>query len=271
MNTTNKLMTMNDELTNYGCGRKLKSDQFFDFCGERTEDTRDIVLCQECSGPLELENPSRPNIFTSNTEVIGKAPSYTDEEIKNEPMLFSADWEFAYKNGGPITRNFLNHFLFRSNDWIIDTRVHMLMKDWYPCIGGWHCDNIPRNTWNGQPDYKNPAFISDHVLCVIDSGTGSLTEFVEDEIRLSDVPEDKMVYEHFSKEINSQVKDSIIKTTQFESGDVLSFNALTFHRGRPATGSGWRFFIRATTNTPQKAYNEVRRQVNVYLNTEKGW
>jgi len=210
------------------------------------------------------------NVFKPNTKVIGEMPQFEEDYIKDEPMLFSADYEFAAKNGGVITNHFLP-FLDATKDWIIDTRVHMLMKDWYPCIGGWHMDNIPRNTDNGQPDYKNPAFISDHVLCVIDVGTGSLTEFLEDEVSLSDVPEGKMVYEHFNEEINDQIKNKQINTRQYESGDVLSFDALTFHRGRAATGSGWRFFIRATTNTPQTAYNEIRRQVNVYQDVKTGW
>jgi len=210
------------------------------------------------------------NVFQPNTKVIGEIPEFEVDTIKNEPMLFSADYEFAAKNGGVITNHFLP-FLDPMKDWIIDTRVHMLMKDWYPCIGGWHMDNIPRNTDDGQPDYKNPAFISDHVLCVIDVGTGSLTEFLEDEVYLSDVPKEKMVYEHFNEEINELIDLDVINTRQYESGDVLSFDALTFHRGRAAISSGWRFFIRATTNTPQKAYNEIRRQVNVYQDVKTGW
>lgn len=210
------------------------------------------------------------NNFKPNTQVIGSMPQFDEFIIKDEPMLFSADYEFAAKNGGVITNHFLP-FLDATKDWIIDTRVHMLMKDWYPCIGGWHMDNIPRNTESGQPDYKNPAFVSEHVLCVIDVGTGSLTEFIEDEVSLTDVPDDKMVYEHFNKEINKKIEKCEINTVQYNSGDVLSFDALTFHRGRPATGKGWRFFIRATTNTPQKAYNEIRRQVNVYQDVKTGW
>jgi len=46
---------------------------------------------------------------------------------------------------------------------------------------------------------------------------------------------------------------------------------MTFHRGTPATGNGWRFFLRAMTNTPQKANNEIRKQVNVYIEAEAGW
>lgn len=210
------------------------------------------------------------NTFKPNTKVIGEMPVFDVDTIKDETMLFSADYEFAAKKGGVITNHFLP-FLDPMKDWIIDTRVHMLMKDWYPCIGGWHMDNIPRNTWNEQPDYKNPAFISDHVLCVIDVGTGSLTEFLEDEVSLTDPSQNRMVYDHFNEEINKKIGNGTINTRQYASGDVLSFDALTFHRGRAATGSGWRFFIRATTNTPQKAYNEIRRQVNVYQDVKRGW
>ena len=208
--------------------------------------------------------------FTPKTKLIGKMPAYNSEAIENEPMLYSADLKFALKHGGKITRAFVNG-LNVNKDWIIDTRVHMLMKDWYPCIGGWHMDNIPRNSDDGQPNYKNPAFISDHILCVIDSGTGSLTEFINDPVSLTDVPKGKMVYDHFSSIINEKIEAGELSTSNYDSGDIVKFDSLTFHRGKPATGSGWRFFIRATTNTPQKAYNKIRRQVNVYQDINSGW
>ncbi len=61
---------------------------------------------------------------------------------------------------------------------MIDTRGHMLKPDWLPAIGGWHCDAIPRGD-DGQPELDHPAINSiRHYLCVIDCGTGSLTEFI---------------------------------------------------------------------------------------------
>ena len=212
------------------------------------------------------------NIFEPKLRSVGTLSDRTAEEIKNEPMLFSADYSFAEKNGGPLTEEFLL-LLDRSKDWIIDTRVHMLMKGWYPCIGGWHCDNIPRNTENGQPNYKNPPFVSNLILGVVDVGTGSLTEFLDGPVTLPDPPEDldSPLYGFWSKEINKQLAAGEIQSSIITNRSVIGFDSFTFHRGTPATGSGWRFFIRATTDTPQTAYNEIRQQVNTYIPVEAGW
>lgn len=46
-----------------------------------------------------------------------------------------------------------------------------------------------------------------------------------------------------------------------------------YHRAIPATGSGWRFFLRASVNTLTRGpLNEIRNQVQVYLPSEHlGW
>lgn len=60
-------------------------------------------------------------------------------------MFYRADMGFAWKHGGPITQDFLG---LLPQDWYdspvtIDSRVHMLMPGWYPCIPGMHHDDIP--------------------------------------------------------------------------------------------------------------------------------
>lgn len=213
------------------------------------------------------------NYFDSKVRVGGELKERTAEEIENEPMVFSADALFAYKHGGPITREFLA-YLDPDKDWIIDTRVHMLMEGWYPCIGGWHCDNIPRNTQNGQPNFQNPPFVCNHTLAVIDASdqpTGSLTEFLTDSIYLADPEDPESVYKCWSEVINEYREAGIIRSRCIPSGKLINFDARTFHRGQPATSKGWRFFIRAMTGTPQKPINKIRRQVNTYINVEAGW
>jgi len=208
--------------------------------------------------------------FKPTLKEVGVLQSRTESEIENEPMLFSADYHFALEHGGPITKEFVSQ-LDLSKNWIIDTRVHMLMEGWYPCIGGWHCDNIPRNTSNGQPNYKNPAFISTHRLAVVDMGTGSLTEFLKDPVLLKDPDDKNKVFGSWSKEINKQIAEGIISSQKIKSNKIVEFDALMFHRGCKATGKGWRFFIRATTDTPQHAHNKIRKQVNTYIEAEAGW
>ncbi len=66
---------------------------------------------------------------------------YNKSDLKSEPMLFRATREFARFVGGPLTKAFLNALDWE--DCLIDSRVHMLMPGMYPCIPGWHHDDVP--------------------------------------------------------------------------------------------------------------------------------
>ena len=103
--------------------------------------------------------------FDNNRELIGNLPFYNpvrDEEIENEPMLFSSSWDFAINNGGPLTHfimGYISETVFHHSGNlgknlypIIDTRSTMLMEGFYPCIPGWHCDGVPRHKRFQQPD-----------------------------------------------------------------------------------------------------------------------
>lgn len=215
------------------------------------------------------------NIYTfkPNLRQLGHMKDRTVEEIKNERMLWSADADFAFENGGPITEEFVKR-LDHSKDWVIDTRAHMLMPGWFPCIGGWHLDDLPRDTADGQPNYKNPSYISEHVLAIIDAvdePTGSLTEFLITEIKLPEPDPGEVVYGRWSPIITEQVRAGLASSKFVESNAIMTFDNMTFHRGQKAKTKGWRFFLRASTNTSRKAQNEFRNQVNVYIEAEAGW
>lgn len=100
----------------------------------------------------------------------------TTDSIKNEPMLFNCDLEHALKYSGPITNHWLSNL---PKDWInigetlvIDTRVHMLMPGWYPCIPGWHHDDIIRSPITGQPDYDSD-YKAEHIITLVNSHLAS--------------------------------------------------------------------------------------------------
>lgn len=192
-------------------------------------------------------------------------PGASESDIKQEPMFFSANMDFAYTNGGPITKAFIDGYLLDKTGWIIDSRVHMLMPGWYPCIPGWHHDDIPRSATHGQPNYDNPEYEAMHRMCVI--GASAMPQFLRDEITLDKVEND-VVYKVWNDEINSKVRS----TYTADSGDVLEFGPQDFHRGMPAEKDCWRFFIRASRNTQRHFHNEIRKQVQVYMSElEAGW
>lgn len=193
-------------------------------------------------------------------------PDAHEALIKQEPMFFSADMDFAYTNGGPITKAFIDGYLLDKTGWIIDSRVHMLMPGWYPCIPGWHHDDIPRSATNGQPNYDNPEYKAVHRMCVI--GKSAMPEFLNQIVALDKVEND-VVYKVWNDQINNIPG---LRTQTLQSGDVVEFGEQDFHRGLPATQDCWRFFIRASRNTTRQFHNEIRKQVQVYMSElEAGW
>lgn len=208
------------------------------------------------------------------------------DQIKDEPMLFSADPIFAHAHGGSLTRYVLNALTSRGKinpgeHVVIDTRVHMLKPGWIPAIGGWHCDAIPRGA-DGQPELDHPAIDGiRHYVCVIDCGTGSLTEFFHDPEFTKGLPTKaspgKNLWGEHSELINKRLeetRDADEETvTTCSSGHIYEFDARDYHRAIAANGDGWRFFFRASVNTLTKGpLNEIRKQVQVYLPHEDlGW
>lgn len=197
-------------------------------------------------------------------------------QIKNEPMLFSASYHFAYDHATDITRSFLekvNTYMgWEKNEIIVDSRVHMLMPGWYPCIPGWHLDDVPRSRADGQPDHVNPIYKSEHVMAII--GDASQTQFLDARLRLEDVPVNSggSIYGRWNSDIKSLIDAFELRTIRAQSSEMVAFDWQTFHRGMPATKNGWRWFIRASRNTLRQRFNEVRNQVQAYLPAlEEGW
>ncbi len=207
--------------------------------------------------------------------------SFTQDEIKNEPMLFSAGWAFASEYGGPITREFLA-MLMEDDVWytkripfdsiVIDSRVHMLMPGWYPCIPGWHHDDVARTRKDGQPNYKDMPYKSEHASAII--GDVSVTEFLFGKFNLTIPKLGATIYKDWNDTINKKLKRGIdhISRVPIETNKIIYFDWATFHRGMPATHSGWRMFIRASWNTKRPILNEIRKQSQVYMSAlEAGW
>lgn len=213
--------------------------------------------------------------FDSKVRSRGHFPSlFTDEQIKNEPMFFNCDLDFCAKNGGPITQAFLENL---PQDWkdcnpVIDSRVHMLMKGWFPAIPGFHHDDVPRATPNGQPDYDYPAYHSEHLTGLINADIAP-TLFAIGEHVLAKV-ENSIVYKEWHIQVEQQLKEKILVPLTLESGEYVEFNWQSMHTAQRAIKNGWRWFIRLSRNTDRQNHftNEIRRQVQVYLeNPMEGW
>jgi hypothetical protein len=211
--------------------------------------------------------------FRSSVGIIGALPTFTPEQVKNEPMLFSCDADAAYDMGGPITRAFLSSLgdsWTMRRDFIMDSRVHMLMRGWYPCIPGWHHDDVPRSSPDGQPNYDSPEYKAEHALALV--GDCCPTEFALGRVSLPGLPNGQVIYRTWHREVEEAVRLGKLTLLQASGGSIYSFDASTFHQGRPALHDGWRWFGRASIRTHRKPTNELRRQTQVYLEFPmEGW
>lgn len=205
--------------------------------------------------------------FDSRMEALGSLGDGPCD-VRREPMLFRADERFARQRGGEITSAFLDRLPTDLGEPIIDSRVHMLMPGFYPCIPGWHHDDVPRERADGQPNYETPSYHAEHVMMLVNADVAP-TEFAIGFVRLPDVPFGRRVYQVWDGMLNEHPGVTIHPV---EDRVLVKFDDQAFHRGVPAVKRGWRFFIRASFGTLRVPTNEVRTQVQVYLPVvNQGW
>lgn len=187
-------------------------------------------------------------------------------------QFYRASAEFAYEHGGGFFRELLPLLDLTGGKFVsIDSRVHMLMPSWYPCIPGWHCDDFHRP--EGQPALESLPAIKHY--CVVLGAEVSTTEFLWQPVDLPSPTElyevhgsDRPLYAHY----NEIIESNNFKTRRLRSGEVLKFSGLDFHRGLPADRAGWRAFIRITVSDHREPKNEIRTQTQVYLTAPfEGW
>ncbi len=198
-----------------------------------------------------------------------------DAAVKAEPMFFNSSLRFAYNNGGPITRAFIETFALAHpgidfDACVLDSRVHMLMPGFWPCIPGWHHDDVPRGA-DGQPDYLSPAYRAKHCLGLV-NGHLAPTEFACGFATLTDARTHRVVYKAWDAEIEAQVAGGRLRVAAAPSGRLLDFDSDAFHRGTRASDSGWRWFARISWDTGRTPTDEIRQQVQVYMDDPQvGW
>jgi len=114
-----------------------------------------------------------------------------------------------------------------------DVKVHMLMPRQYPCIPGWHVDNVPRMK-AGPQDFDK---------------------------QLPDAP----MWMWLSGPPLTQFRNGYVVANEW-----FRFTQLDEHRGQQAADFGWRGFIRGTHKSimPPKNGDWQRRHCQVYLYEE---
>lgn len=220
-------------------------------------------------------------IFQSDIKLMNKFEC-SNEAVKKEPMFFNADYQFAYDNGGEVTKAFLTAL---PDDWktdvIFDSRVHMLMPGWYPAIPGYHHDDVPRPEipvgqhfiTAGQPDYDNPIYKAEHIMALVNAEICP-TKFILGECKMPPIPEGELIYRKWHEEVKQLIAENKVQVVDAPNKQLIYFDWQCFHTGDKAVTNGWRWFGRISRNTDRvkKVTNEIRTQVQVYLEFPmEGW
>lgn len=216
------------------------------------------------------------------TPLVPFAEGVANDAIKDEPMFFNSDALFALAHGGPITRAFIQAL---PDDWrenvVFDSRVHMLMPGWYPAIPGYHHDDVPRPPiapgrhfiTAGQPDYDTPRYRSQHILGLVNAEVAP-THFAVGECVMPQVEDGDLIYRRWHGEVERLIDAGELQSKPAPDRTLVYFDCDAFHTGTQAVSSGWRWFGRISRNTDRanNVTNEIRRQVQVYLEFPmEGW
>ena len=147
----------------------------------------------------------------------------------------------------------------------------MLMKGWFPAIPGFHHDDVVRSLSTGQPNYINPEYRPEHVMMLVNADVCP-TQFALGNMDFEIPDPNELTYKVWHPKVVSAIESGQLDSLSAPDKSPIFFDDRTWHQAIPATKRGWRWFIRATRNTGLLPRNEVRKQVQVYLeNPMEGW
>lgn len=174
-------------------------------------------------------------LFKSSVSIGRKFINEKVDDIKNEPMFFSSSFDYAYKIGGEITKSFLENFAMHYNDClkdtIFDSRSHMLMKGWYPCIPGFHHDDVERETRiDKQPNYENPIYRSQHCMGLV-NGDICPTQFAVGSQFFSYPKQGHIAYKLWHDEVERYIKRGQLDSFSAPSNHLIFFDDRSWHQG----------------------------------------
>lgn len=213
--------------------------------------------------------------FVPDVKVLGRMePVANTRAIIDEPMIWSADLNFARRHGGPLTRRALEvlegelpaiqEIERRGRYACIDTESQFLLIGQFPSIPGWHADAM-LETENGQPDLSSisPDGLV-YTLSISDQPGGvSRTLFAAQPLT---VEYDR---DHVWRSVHRAAETFLLRRTLADEGAMIRFDQNTLHKPSPCYRKGWRFWFRLTLyHKPPK--NELLNRVQIY-SPEEPW
>lgn len=213
--------------------------------------------------------------FKSDLKWIASYSLPMDLKQSQLPQLYRSDMEWARSHKNSDLNEILDNFtLLPGYKYCsIDLRTHNLMKDMWPCIPGWHCDDFYRTEeLSNQPDLENLPPMIHHMMVM---GNNSKTEFLLNDPKMPSPKElqnafgvDFPIYYHYDKMIEDS---AYLRIAQVTPGSIYTFGGQAFHRGVKATHAGWRTFLRITQSNHREPKNQLRYQTQVYIDGRISW
>lgn len=214
--------------------------------------------------------------------------SHRLNEIPNEVMVRSMELDrFAGVvkdsiSAEAIGRGLSEHFWNHSEFWSIDSRVHMLMEGMFPCIPGWHHDDVQRTRADKQPNYED-ELRCEHAIFLLNAHVAP-TEFALGTAGFKPWRGKGSMYGQWHDEVEQHISNGVLERVQCPDSQWVYFNDRTWHTGVQSPVSfGHRLFIRIGMNyrmidgekvyvQPPSRANEIRRNAQVYMPTPaQGW
>lgn len=209
----------------------------------------------------------------------------TEDQIESTPTLRRASLENAVLFGGPLVRRALQSAPLKGDrDYVlVDTKVTMLMKGWFPAIPGWHTDGVPRGDSQNPADSGPPSMIAQshqdnsgyaprfHTLIV---GVPCLTKFMMGGVTLDlEHGEDSQLYTEMTEAVEELQAGQYLQPVVYpEAGAWASWDWWNIHTATESQHRGWRLLVRVTeSNVPPVAGDFIRTQSQVYVPLNFGW
>lgn len=184
--------------------------------------------------------------------------TYSPETLQQLPCgLFRAPLDQAYSLMPEFAELYDSAPVDDPRQWELDLKIHMLMKNQYPALPNWHCDNVPRDQW-GRLDYSAIDPSNPRMLLWISGGPH--TEFLSFAGK----------YDNFANhgEMADRIRERNPETTLLPANTWVSMDQMTPHRAIAAKEHTWRVFARLTHRSiaPQRpVLSMIRRHCQVYL------
>lgn len=219
-------------------------------------------------------------LFKSDLKLITKLDELKNCDVRSLPQFFRCDEKFVRtlrcNQIDLIMDSLPKHPEYKYLS--IDSKTHMLFKDFYPNIPSWHCDDFYRTKESRmQPDLENILREAPSLNYMVLIGDSSLTEFLNEDVWLPTGTEllklntGKPHYCEYDIKIDKLITENKLTTHFIRPERLYGFGPLCFHRAQGATKNGWRYFIRFTFSNHYEPKNELRYQSQVYTRDNASW